>query len=165
VSLVRDLRGVLGGICDPHAAALVGRGMKTLALRVERQNATALAVARALEGHPKVDRVHYPGLASHPDHAIASAQMRGGGGVVSFVVRGGREAASRAVDGFRLATIAPSLGGVETLVEQPAIMSYFGLDDEELAAVGIEPGLVRLAVGIEREEDVVADALAAIERA
>jgi cystathionine gamma-synthase len=162
VSLVRDMRGVLGGVADPHAAALIGRGMKTLALRVARHNATALAVARALEGHPAVERVHYPMLESHPDHEVARSLLAGGGGVVSFVVRGGRAAASRAVDRFRLATIAPSLGGVETLVEQPAVMSYHELGDEELAAVGIEPGLVRLAVGVEETEDVVADALHAV---
>lgn len=162
ISLVRDLRGVLGGVCDPHAAALIGRGLKTLALRIERQNTTALAVARALEEHPETLRVHYPGLASHPDHAVAAAQMRGFGGVVSFTMRGGRAAASRAVDRFRLATLAPSLGGVETLVEQPAVMSYYGLGDEELTVMGIEPGLIRLAVGIEETADVVADALRAV---
>jgi cystathionine gamma-synthase len=165
VSLVRDLRGMLGGVCDPHAAALIGRGMKTLALRVERQNATALAVARALEEHPAVVRANYPGLASHPDHAIAAAQMKGAGGVVSFSVRGGREAARRVVDGFRLATLAPSLGGVETLVEQPAIMSYSELGEEELAEMGIEAGLIRLSVGIEETADVVADVLRALEAA
>ena len=162
VSLVRDLRGVLGGIVDPHAAALIGRGMKTLSLRVERQNATALAVAQALEGHAAVERVYYPLLASHPDHAVAKAQLRGGGGVVSFVVKGGREAARCVIDGFRLARIAPSLGGVETLVEQPALMSFHELDDAELAAIGIEAGLIRLAVGVEETADVVGDALGAL---
>ncbi|MFT3774475.1 MAG: aminotransferase class I/II-fold pyridoxal phosphate-dependent enzyme [Minicystis sp.] len=163
ISLVRDLRGVLGGVTDPHAAALIGRGMKTLALRVERQNATALAVAKALEGHPAIEKVHYPMLPSHPDHETARALLKGGGGVVSFVVRGGRAAAGSVVDGFRLATIAPSLGGVETLVEQPAVMSYHELNDEELAEVGIEPGLIRLAVGVEETEDVVSDVLRALE--
>jgi cystathionine gamma-synthase len=162
VSLVRDLRGVLGGVCDPHAAALIGRGMKTLALRVERQNQTALAVARALAEHPRVERVFYPLLPSHPDHAIAREQLRGGGGVVSFVVRGGRAAARAVVDGFRLASIAPSLGGVETLVEQPAIMSFHGLGDDELRAAGIDPGLVRLAVGVEETGDVLDDVLRAL---
>ena len=162
VSLVRDLRGVLGGVVDPHAAALIGRGMKTLALRVARQNETALAVARALEGRAAVERVFYPMLPSHPDHQTARALLRGGGGVVSFVVRGGRAAASRVVDGFRLATIAPSLGGVESLVEQPAIMSFHELSDEELVAVGIEPGLIRLSVGVEETEDVVNDVLGAL---
>ena len=163
VSLVRDLRGVLGGVCDPHAAFLVGRGMKTLALRVERQSATALAVARALERHPKVERVFHPMLPTHGTHAIARAQMRWGGGVTSFVVRGGRAGAAAFLDGCRLAKIAASLGGVETLVEQVATMSYFELGDEELAALGIAPGLVRLAVGVEETEDVVADVLSAME--
>jgi cystathionine gamma-synthase len=162
VSLVRDHRGLFGGVCDPHAAMLVGRGMKTLALRVARQSETALAVARALEAHPAIERVFYPGLPSHPDHDVARAQMRGFGGVVSFVVKGGRAVASRFVDRLRLAIIAPSLGGVETLVEQPAIMSYSELDEEGLAAVGIDPALVRLAVGVEETDDVVADVLQAL---
>ncbi len=162
ISLVRDARGMLGGVLDPHAAALVGRGMKTLALRVARQNTTAIAVARTLEAHPSVERVYYPGLASHPDHEVATRQMAGFGGVVSFVVRGGREGAARVVDRFRLATLAPSLGGVETLVEQPAIMSYHELSSEELAKIGIDPGLIRLSVGVEDEADILADALQAL---
>jgi cystathionine gamma-synthase len=109
-----------------------------------------------------VARVYYPLLPSHPDHAAACAELRGGGGVVSFVVAGGRAAAGRVVDRFRLATIAPSLGGVETLVEQPAVMSYHELGDEELAAAGIDPGLIRLAVGVEETSDVVADVLHAL---
>jgi cystathionine gamma-synthase len=165
ISLVRELRSVLGGIVDPHAAWMVGRGLKTLGLRVARQNETGLAVAEALAGHAAIERVHYPMLPSHPDHAVARAQLAGGGGVVSFVVRGGRAAAGRVVDRFRLAAIAPSLGGVETLVEQPALMSFSELDDEGLRAAGIEPGLVRLAVGIEETRDVVADALAAADAA
>ena len=165
ISLVRDMRGVLGGVCDPHAAWMVGRGLKTLALRVARQNETAVAVARALEQHPAVLRVHHPWLPSHPDHAVARAQMAGGGGVVSFVVRGGREGAKRVVDGFRLATIAPSLGGVESLVEQPALMSYYELDDAALAEMGIEPGLIRLSVGIEETSDVIEDVHQALLRA
>ena len=115
VSLVRDLRHVLGAVCDPHAAFLVGRGLKTLALRVERQNATAMKIAHTLENHPAVAKVFYPGLASHADHAVAKRQMRGFGGVISFVVKGGGDGARRVVDGCKLARIAPSLGGVETL--------------------------------------------------
>ncbi|HEY8041038.1 MAG TPA: aminotransferase class I/II-fold pyridoxal phosphate-dependent enzyme [Polyangiaceae bacterium] len=157
VSMIRDLRGVLGGVCDPHAAFLVGRGMKTLSLRVERQNATALAVAGRLEKHPRVERVYYPGLATHPSHDVARAQMGGFGGVVSFVVAGGLEAASRVVDALRLARIGPSFGGVETLVEQPAVMSYYEMTSEERAAIGIADGLVRLAVGVEDAVDLLAD--------
>jgi cystathionine gamma-synthase len=156
-SMIRDLRGVLGNVCDPHAAFLVGRGLKTLSLRVEKQNATALAVATRLEGHPRVERVYYPGLPSHPTHRLASTQMRGYGGVVSFVVRGGLEAASRVVDAMKIARIGPSFGGVEALIEQPAVMSYYGMTSAERAAVGIDDGLVRLSVGIEDVADLVTD--------
>jgi cystathionine gamma-synthase len=165
VSMIRDLRGVLGSVCDPHAAFLVGRGLKTLALRVEKQNATAMAVAERLSQHPRIERVFYPGLPTHATHAVARAQMRGFGGVVSFQLSGGRAQAGRFVDGCRLATIAPSLGGVETLVEQPAIMSYFELGPDELKIVGIDPALVRLSVGVEDTEDVLADVLAALDGA
>jgi cystathionine gamma-synthase len=157
VSAIRDLRGVLGGVLDPHAAFLVARGMKTLALRVERQNATALAVARHLESSPAIERVYYPGLESHPSFAVARAQMRGFGGVVSFVVKGGLAGARRAVDRMKLARIGPSFGGVEALVEPPAIMSYYELTPEQRASIGIQEGLVRLAVGIEDAGDLIAD--------
>jgi cystathionine gamma-synthase len=164
VSLLRESRGVLGTVLDPHAAFLILRGLKTLGLRVERQNASALALARALETHPNVERVYYPFLESHPSYAVARSQMTGGGGVVSFVVRGGRAAASRVVDASKLAKIAPSFGGAETLIEQPAIMSYFELSEAELAALGISSGLVRLAVGVEETPDLVADLLAALDK-
>jgi cystathionine gamma-synthase len=157
LSMIRDLRGVLGGVCDPHAAFLVGRGMKTLSLRVERQNATALALAERLEKHPRIERVFYPGLASHPSHAVARAQMRGFGGVVSFIVKGGLAGGSRMVDACKLARIGPSFGGVETLIEQPAVMSYYEMTTEQREAVGIADGLIRLAVGIEDAADLIAD--------
>jgi cystathionine gamma-synthase len=157
VSMIRDLRGVLGNVCDPHAAFLVARGLKTLSLRVEKQNATALAIARHLEAHPHIERVYYPGLPSHPTYRFARAQMRGFGGVVSFVVRGGLGAASRFVDAIKLARIGPSFGGVETLIEQPAIMSYYGMTSEQRAAVGIADGLVRLSAGVEEAADLIAD--------
>jgi cystathionine gamma-synthase len=156
-SMIRDLRGVLGGVCDPHAAFLVGRSLKTLVVRVEKQNATALAVAQRLENHPRVERVFYPGLASHATHAVARAQMRGFGGVVSFIAKGGLEGAGRVVDAMKMARIGPSFGGVETLVEQPAVMSYYEMTSEERAAVGIADGLVRLSVGIEDAADLIAD--------
>jgi cystathionine gamma-synthase len=157
VSIVRDLRGVLGSVCDPHAAFLVERGLKTLSLRVQKQNATGLAVAKYLEAHPRVARVFYPGLPSHENHAVAKEQMRGFGGVVSFIVKGGMEAASGVVDRLKLPRIAPSFGGVESLVEQPSVMSFYAMTSEERAATGIDDGLVRLSVGIEEEEDVIAD--------
>ena len=163
VSLLRDARGVLGSVLDPHAAFLIARGVKTLGVRIERQNETALAVARALEAHPRCEKVWYPGLPSHPSHVIATGQMAGFGGVVSFKVKGGRESASRVVDRCKIATIAPSLGGVETLIEQPAIMSYFELSPVELEHVGIDPALIRLSVGIEESGDIVEDMLRALD--
>jgi cystathionine gamma-synthase len=165
VSLLRESRGVTGCVLDPHAAFLIGRGLKTLGIRVERQNASGLCVAERLERHPKVERVFYPGLSSHPSHAVAARQMGGFGGVVSFTVEGGRAAASRVVDGCDLARIAPSLGGVETLIEQPAIMSFFELSTAELHEMGIDPGLIRLSLGVEDADDVLADLSGALERA
>lgn len=165
ISLLRDTRGVVGSVLDPHAAFLIMRGMKTLALRVARQNQSALALARALEQHPKVERVHYPWLESHPSYPIASAQMRGGGAVVSFVVRGGRAAASRVVDAVRIPQIAASLGGVESLIEQPAIMSFFELSDDDLSKIGIDPALIRLSVGVEEGGDLIEDLLGALSHA
>ena len=163
-SLVRELRGVLGNVADPHAAFLVGRGLKTLALRVAKQNESALRIARALEKQPAVERVYYPGLESHPDHAVAAAQMSGFGGVVSFVVKGGLDAARAVVDRMQIARIAPSFGGVDSLVEQPAVMSFYEMSAEERAALGIADGLVRLAVGIEEAEDLIADIETALGR-
>lgn len=157
VSLARDARDVLGGVLDAHPAYLLLRGLKTLPLRVARQNETALRVARWLEEQPTVERVYYPGLASHPDHAVAARLLSGFGGVVSFVLRADLATTARALDACRLATIAPSLGGVETLIEQPAIMSYYGLSPEERAALGIADGLVRLSVGVEDEADILED--------
>ncbi len=157
VALVRDARDVLGGVLDPHAAYLLVRGLKTLALRVARQNATGLEIARWLEAQPQVARVHYPGLTSHPDHAVAVRLMTGFGGVVSFVLRADLDLTARALDACELATIAPSLGGVETLIEQPAIMSYYGLSSEERAELGVADGLVRLSVGVEDVEDIRED--------
>lgn len=157
VSVIRDFRGVLGGVLDPHSAYLLSRGIKTLALRVRQQNASALRIARYLERHPAVERVFYPGLESHPDHAVARAQMSGFGGVVSFLVRGQLEDASRVVDACRIAQIAPSLGGVETLIEQPALMSFFELTTEQRLAIGIRDTLIRLSVGIEDTDELIAD--------
>jgi cystathionine gamma-synthase len=157
VQAIRDVRGVLGGVLDPHAAYLLIRGMKTLALRVERQNASAMQIAGWLERHPAVERVYYPGLASHPDHDIAKRQMKGFGGVVSFLVKGGTAAAQKLVDSVELCTIAPSLGGVETLIEQPSIMSYYELTPEQRLEIGIRDELIRLAVGIEDTADIQRD--------
>ncbi len=163
VSLVRELRDVLGGVLDPHAAYLIHRGMKTLALRVAHQNESALTLARVLEAHPRVKRVWYPGLESHPHHAAARALMTGFGGVVTFDLDGDLASTSRFVDACRIPRIAPSLGGVESLIEQPALMSYFELSTEQRAQVGIRDTLVRYAVGIEEPQDLVDDVLAALD--
>ncbi|GAC1538217.1 MAG: hypothetical protein NVS2B9_04690 [Myxococcales bacterium] len=163
IAAIRDLRGVLGGVLDANSAFLLIRGIKTLALRVERQNQTALAVAEWLERHPGVERVWYPGLPSHPDHAVARAQMSGFGGVVSFQVRGGLDQGSRLIDACKLATLAPSLGGVETLIEQPSLMSYYELTTAERAAIGIQDNLIRLSIGIEERDDIVNDLAQALE--
>ncbi len=157
ISLAREARDVTGATLDPHAAFLIARGAKTLGLRVRQQNRTAHALAEMLEKHPKVKNVYYAGLPSHPSHAIAQEQMTGFGGVVSFEVKGDQAAASRVVDAAQIPSIAPSLGGVESLVEQPAIMSYFELSEEELQEIGISSNLIRYSVGVEDTDDVVAD--------
>jgi cystathionine gamma-synthase len=162
ISLLREARGVLGGVLDPHAAFLIARGLKTLNLRVERQNRTAHAMALELERHPRVKRVFYPALESHSSHAVARTQMRGYGGVVSFIVEGGRQGAATVVDGCRLAKIAASLGGVETLIEQPCLMSFSELSEEDLQRIGIDPALIRLSVGVEDPGDVLEDVLGAL---
>jgi cystathionine gamma-synthase len=162
VSLVRDVRHMMGAVCDPHAAYLVHRGLKTLALRVAQQNATAQALAEALEGHPKVARVWYPGLQSHPSYAVAKRIMTGFGGVVTFDLKGDLASTGRFVDALRIPRIAPSLGGVESLVEQPALMSYFELSTEQREKLGMKDTLVRYAVGIEDTRDLVDDVLRAL---
>jgi cystathionine gamma-synthase len=157
LSAIRELRSILGAVLDPHSAYLLLRGLKTLPLRVKRQNESALSIARWLEEQPQVERVYYPGLPSHPDHAVARAQMTGFGGVVSFLVKGDLAQTSRFIDGCRLAQIAPSLGGPETLIEQPALMSFYELSTEQREAVGIRNNLVRLSVGLEDADDIIAD--------
>jgi cystathionine gamma-synthase len=163
VSLVRDLRSLFGACLDPHAAYLIHRGMKTLALRVEQQNVSALAMAERLERHPRVRRVWYPGLVSHPNHETAKHLMTGFGGVVTFEIDGDLQDTSRVVDACRIPRIAPSLGGVESLIEQPALMSYFELSTEEREAIGIKNNLVRYAVGIEDTDELIADVLNALD--
>ena len=160
---LRQSQGLFGAIVDPSTAFQIHRGLKTLGLRVERQNASGLAVARFLENHPKIRRVWYPGLSSHPDHAVARKQMSGYGGVVSFEIAGDGPAASRFVDALRLAHIAPSLGGVDTLVIQPAIMSYYDTPPAQRRALGISDELIRLALGVEDTDDLIADLAQALE--
>ncbi|MCA9530351.1 MAG: aminotransferase class I/II-fold pyridoxal phosphate-dependent enzyme [Myxococcales bacterium] len=165
VSLVRDLRDVFGGNLDPHAAYLIHRGLKTLPLRVAQQNASALRLATALEAHPRVRQVWYPGLASHPHHETAKRLMRGFGGVVTFELDADLQQVSRFVDACEIPRIAPSLGGAESLIEQPALMSYFELTSAQREEVGIREGLVRYAVGVEDADDLIADVRQALDRA
>jgi cystathionine gamma-synthase len=157
ISSLRDVLGVMGAVLDPHNAYLLLRGLKTLGLRIERQNQNGQAIAEFLESRPEVERVWYPGLASHPDHGLASKYHRGDGGVVSFTLRGDLRLTSRFVDALQLPLIAASLGGVESLVEQPAIMSYYEFSTEEREKVGIPDNLVRLSLGIEDAKDLIAD--------
>lgn len=157
IALIRQNLWVLGGVAAPQCAFLLERGLKGLALRVRQQNASAMAIAEFLESHPRVRRVWYPGLPSHPDHLVARQQMKGYGGVVSFEVDGDLDDTSRLIDAVRIPIIAPSLGGVESLIEQPALMSYSDFDTEERLALGIKDNLVRLSVGIEDTADLIED--------
>jgi cystathionine gamma-synthase len=154
---LRESRGVFGSVPDPHTAYLLIRGLKTLAVRMRQHNSSALSIARFLEAHPRIERVYYPGLESHPDHRVAARIASGFGGMVSFLVRGTLGDTSRFVDGCKLPIIAPSMGGVETLMEQPALMSFYELSPEQRAAVGIAENLVRLSVGLEDPTDLAED--------
>ncbi len=154
---VRSKMKSFGAVLDPHATWLLERGMKTLAVRVERQNETALALARRLAEHAAVETVLYPGLPSHPDHALARELFRGFGGMLSLVVRGGDEAALRVCGRLRLLCVAPSLGGVETLVSMPRFTSHASLAPAERHALGIDDGFIRLSIGIEDAADLAAD--------
>jgi len=155
LSKIEEARGVLGGVGSPHDAYLLLRGVKTLDLRVRRQNESGLKVARFLEDHPGIARVYYPGLDSHPDYEVAQRQMTGFGGVVSFEVAGDKETASRFMDRLQLPYIGPTLGGVEGIAQQQAI--FVSLDPEKRREAGIADTLVRYALGIEDADDIIAD--------
>jgi len=158
--LVRSVyhhREINGASLDPMSAYLLLRGMKTLALRVERQNASATTIARWLERHPRVSRVNYPGLDSHPNHELAAQQMRGFGGMLSFVLEGGLEEVKRVLPKLRRMHRAANLGGVETVGGPPATTSHVECSPEDRAAIGIPDGLIRYSVGIEDVDDLVAD--------
>ena len=164
VDPIRKALGVLGGIIDSHGAWLLLRGLKTLSLRMERHNTNGAAMAHFLENHPKVRRVWYPGLESHPDHAIAQRSMSGFGGVVTFEIDTDLEGAMRFIDSTRIPYQAPSLGGVESLIELPVTMSYWDYTPEERQGWGITDSLVRLACGIEAEDDLINDIGQALDR-
>jgi len=157
IKRVRRMIIYLGGSMDPGAAYLLIRGIKTLGVRVERQCVNAMAVARFLEKHPKVARVHYPGLKSHADHSLAKKQMRGFGSMLAFDMKGGLPAARRFCDRVRLFLMAASLGGVESLVILPIYSSHYNMSNEELRRAGVGPGTVRVSIGLEDKEDLIED--------
>ncbi len=154
---VKKLADHLGCSLDPHAAFLLNRGIKTMCLRVARQNQNAQAVAEFLQSHPSIKKVHYPGLSDHPHFARAKKWFRGCGGVVSFELNGGVKEADQFLDRLTLPARAPSLGGVESLVTRPASSSHLGLSPQERAQSGISDSLIRLSVGIEDAEDLIGD--------
>jgi len=157
IKAAREMVIYLGGSMDPEAAFLLIRGMKTLEVRMKRQCATALIVAKFLEKHPKVARVHFPGLASHPDHKLAKKQMKGFGAMMAFDMKGGLAAARRMCDRTRIFLLAASLGGVESLVLLPAYSSHYRMSEKELLAAGLAPGTVRASIGLEAPEDLIED--------
>jgi cystathionine beta-lyase/cystathionine gamma-synthase len=151
------LHNAVGAIAGPFDSFLALRGVKTLAIRMERHNQSALALAQWLEAHPKVARVHYPGLESHPQHALARRQMRGGGGMISMDLKSDLAGSRRFLEKVHLFALAESLGGVESLIEHPAIMTHASIPAEQRAALGINDTLIRLSVGIEAPDDLKAD--------
>jgi cystathionine beta-lyase/cystathionine gamma-synthase len=162
IRVVEMARRTLGGVLDPQSAFALMRGLKTLPVRMARHNASALAVASALEGHPHVLRVHYPGLTSHSDHALATRQMSGFGGIVTVDLVGGQPAASLTFDALRIVKRAVSLGGVESLCSLPVLTSHAGRTETQLAAAGVSRGMLRFSIGLEDPEDVLADIVQAI---
>eukprot|EP01026_Neomeris_dumetosa_P010108 TRINITY_DN1369_c0_g1_i2.p2 TRINITY_DN1369_c0_g1~~TRINITY_DN1369_c0_g1_i2.p2 ORF type:complete len:544 (-),score=58.00 TRINITY_DN1369_c0_g1_i2:582-2099(-) len=161
---VRQMHNVLGGVVDPHAAYMLLRGLKTLKLRVQQHNSSAMEIAKRLEAHPKIVQVHYPGLESHPDHEMAKKYMTGFGGVVSFEVDGDLWKTAKLIDNVQLPYIAPSLGGVESLIEQPAVISYWDKGVQGREQLGIKENLIRFSVGIEDLEDIWDDLEQALDK-
>jgi cystathionine gamma-synthase len=161
---VRKLRGILGGINSPHNMYLLERGLKTFALRMERHNENGQRLAEFLAAHPRIERVYYPGLPSHPSYPIAKRQMKGFGGLITFLVKGADWKQTAAViDACRIPRIAPSLGGVESLIEQPLVMSYWDYSPEERQSFGIYDNMIRMSCGIEDTDDLIADLKQALE--
>jgi len=160
MEILRDV----GGCISPFNAWLLLRGLKTLPVRMDRHMANAMEVAQFLSYHPKVDKVIYPGLKTHPQHDLAARQQRGFGGMISFMVSGGRETGRVVMDNVKLCTLAVSLGDVDTLIEHPATMTHSTYNEEELLTVGIDPAMVRISVGLENVEDIIADLRQALAR-
>ena len=161
---VRSLRGILGSVNSSHNMYLLERGLKTFELRMQRHNENGQRIAEFLENHPRVERVYYPGLKSHPTHEIAAAQMRGFGGLITFTVKDADwKETSRIVDAAKIPRIAPSLGGVESLIEQPLVMSYYHCTPEERKDFGIDDNMIRMSCGIENTDDLIADLAQALD--
>jgi cystathionine gamma-lyase len=156
-SQLRFLQNAMGAVPSPFDCFLVLRGVKTLPVRMERHCRNAQSLATWLEGHAQVERVFYPGLASHPQHALATSQMKAPGGMISFVVKGGLPAARALLESVRIFVCAESLGGVESLIEHPALMTHGSIPAETRATLGISDGLIRISVGLEAEQDLRAD--------
>jgi cystathionine gamma-synthase len=165
IAPIRSLHKSMGGLIDAHCCYLLLRGLKTFPMRVERQNATALKVARFLENHPDVDRVYYPFLESHQHYSIAKEQMTGGGCVVTFLMKGALEDANRFLDSLEMIYIGPSFGGAETLITHPATVTYYDYTREHRYELGITDTLFRLAVGLEDVDDIIEDLDRAFKRA
>ncbi len=161
---IRSLRGILGSVNSSLNMYLLERGLKTFELRMQRHNENGQRIAEFLESHPRVERVYYPGLKSHPSHQIAASQMRGFGGLITFTIKDAdwRET-SRVVDAAKIPRIAPSLGGVESLIEQPLVMSYYHCSPEDRESFGIYDNMIRMSCGIENPEDLIADLAQALE--
>lgn len=157
IEKIRNLHKSMGGLIDPHCCYLLLRGLKTFPLRVTKQNESALTIARFLENHPRVKRVYYPFIESHPHYETAKAQMNGGGGVVTFELRGNLRTAKRFLDALKLCHIGPSFGGVETLITHPALVTYYDYTRNERYKLGITDTLFRLAVGVEDVDDLIED--------
>lgn len=157
IERVRQMVIELGGCMDPEVAFLLTRGIKTLGVRIARQCENAMRVAKFLEKHPKVERVHYPGLKSHRDHELAKRQMRGFGSMLAFDLKGGLPAARRFCDRVKLFLLAVSLGGVESLVVLPIYSSHYRMSKEELLRAGVKPGTVRVSIGLEDAADLIGD--------
>lgn len=162
---VKFVQNAAGGVPGPMDCFLTLRGTKTLAVRMDRHCDNAMHLAELLSGHPKVEKVIYPGLSSHPQHALAQRQMKKAGGMISFVVKGGLDAARRLLQGMQVFTLAESLGGVESLIEHPAIMTHASIPRELREARGLSDGLVRISVGIENVADLADDLETALDRA
>jgi cystathionine gamma-synthase/methionine-gamma-lyase len=163
IDRLQPARKLFGGVLEPASAYALARGLKTLTVRVARQNTTALRLAEWCDGDPRISRVFYPGLSSHPDHAIARRQMSGFGGMLTIDLAGGYTAACRVFDRLRVIRRAASLGGVESLCSLPVLTSQFGLSDEQLAAAGVTRGMMRFSIGLEHPDDLMADLDQALE--